>query len=321
MADFNWQAAFSHPLTRLGAGMMVGSDPRRTGLGGLGYGLMSAQQGMAEQARFAEESERNRRLADLQAQTLQAKMAAQERQRAMTEAFAMTFPEAQRPAVMVNPTAFAQPVTPATPQAPVAVMGPDNTPIYVTREQALGMEPFKAPLVQVGATKPANIPGYAIVEDPNQPTGYRYEKVEGAPEKGQTPEQREVAKMDKVALEALASLDRLEELVTQYGGEPLPGGGRPSMESAVRRAALTMKNVAEMGALQGREEQMLYELIGDPTEAFASIKGRETYLQKIAEARRFVEDKRRIFGGQDKTMPKVGEMVQTSSGPVTRVED
>ena len=38
---------------------------------------------------------------------------------------------------------------PAAPGAPVAVMGPDGRPQYVTREQAIGMTPFTAPAIKM----------------------------------------------------------------------------------------------------------------------------------------------------------------------------
>ena len=38
---------------------------------------------------------------------------------------------------------------PAAPSAPVAVMGPDGRPQYVTREQAIGMTPFTAPAIKM----------------------------------------------------------------------------------------------------------------------------------------------------------------------------
>ncbi len=308
MVDYN--QFFQNPLTILGAGMMQGADPRGEGLGGLGFGLLNTANIMREQEALGAEQERARQLADLQIQTFRAKQAQVERAMQQQERFE-TMPgldETQRALIQAG---YGQDVAKqlTTPEKLSAAARMYNE---AGGQAGTGMTLFEfmqspaAPGTKIsvgGVSKPPDIPGFATIQDPREPTGYRYVRVGGGPEKAATPEKREAAKMDKTAQEALASLDRLEELVNQYGAEPLPGGGRPSMESAVRRAALTMKNVAEMGALQGREEQMLYELIGDPTEAFSSLKGKESYLQKLKEARKFVEDKRRIFGRQEDTTP------------------
>ncbi len=54
MAD--WEQFIQHPLTQMGAGIMVGADPDREGLGGVGFGIMQANKALmarqqAEQAR------------------------------------------------------------------------------------------------------------------------------------------------------------------------------------------------------------------------------------------------------------------------------
>ena len=107
---------FQNPLVMLGAGMMRGADPRGEGLGGLGFGLLNTGQILRQQQQLDVENERARQLADLQMRAFQAK-------------------QAQPPKV----------------EAPVAIMGPEGKPIYVTREQALGQQAFKQPLVQVGS--------------------------------------------------------------------------------------------------------------------------------------------------------------------------
>ena len=61
---------------------------------------------------------------------------------------------------------------PAAPSAPVAVMGPDGRPQYVTREQAIGMTPFSPAAVKVmggGAGGGTRAPAM-----PKAPAGYRY---------------------------------------------------------------------------------------------------------------------------------------------------
>ena len=73
--DFDWNAALGHPLTGLGAGMMQAGDPLRSGLGGIGTGILNANQVMQARQQQEIENERARQLADIQMQTFQARMA------------------------------------------------------------------------------------------------------------------------------------------------------------------------------------------------------------------------------------------------------
>lgn len=69
---FDWQGAFNHPLTLMGAGMMAGADPNQTGFGGIGRGIMQAGQVMRDQNQLEVENKRMRDLADLQMRTFAA---------------------------------------------------------------------------------------------------------------------------------------------------------------------------------------------------------------------------------------------------------
>ncbi len=82
-----------NPWTRAGAAIMAASDPHRQGLGGLGLGLMQAQQGLQEQDRLAAEQARAAQLADLQMRMMQAKLGAQQRQQEATEQMAAAYPQ------------------------------------------------------------------------------------------------------------------------------------------------------------------------------------------------------------------------------------
>jgi hypothetical protein len=64
---------------------------------------------------------------------------------------------------------------PAAPGAPVAVMGPDGRPQYVTREQAIGMTPFTAPAIKMmgGGAGGAGGGGRATPTG-KAPSGYRF---------------------------------------------------------------------------------------------------------------------------------------------------
>lgn len=77
MADY--MGMMTHPLTRLGAGMMAGFDPQRQGLGGFGLALAGTGRDLIEEQRYEQEQARARQLADLQLQTFQAELAAKQR--------------------------------------------------------------------------------------------------------------------------------------------------------------------------------------------------------------------------------------------------
>lgn len=108
MNGFDWQRALAHPLTMIGAGMMAGSDPRGTGFGGIGQGLMYAGETMRSQEQLAEENERARMLADLQMQEYQAKLSGMEARRQREAEYLGSLPEAQRPLAAVDPGMFAR---------------------------------------------------------------------------------------------------------------------------------------------------------------------------------------------------------------------
>jgi hypothetical protein len=112
-------------------------------------------------------------------------------------------------------TAPREPV-PVAPSAPVAVMGPDGRPQFVTREQAIGMTPFSPAAVKVmggggtggGRAAPAGKapPGYRFT-----PTG-DLEAIPGGPAAAKLGEA--VAKKDEGMTQASNILDSLEAAYT-----------------------------------------------------------------------------------------------------------
>lgn len=72
MAFQDW---VQNPLVQFGGMLMAGSDPRMEGLGGVGRAITGTGQMLRQQAQLAEENERARMLADLQAQQLQQRIA------------------------------------------------------------------------------------------------------------------------------------------------------------------------------------------------------------------------------------------------------
>ena len=65
---------FQNPLVMMGARLMQASDPRMTGLGGLGAAITGTGQELQQRAQLAEENERARMLADLQMREIEGKL-------------------------------------------------------------------------------------------------------------------------------------------------------------------------------------------------------------------------------------------------------
>lgn len=107
---------------------------------------------------------------------------AQDQQRAMQEFFAGKDPRLAALAAFAPDAATdiytkTEFPTPSEMQAPVAVMGP-NGPMYVTREQALGMRPYDRPPISL-TNIPAPPSGY-FYKDPTNPSA-GLSAIEGGP--------------------------------------------------------------------------------------------------------------------------------------------
>ena len=106
---------------------------------------------------------------------------------------------------------------PAAPSAPVAVMGPDGRPQFVTREQAIGMTPFSPAAVKVMGGG-AGAGGGRATPAGKAPPGYRFtptgdlEAIPGGPAAAKLDEA--VAKKDEGMTQASNILDSLEAAYT-----------------------------------------------------------------------------------------------------------
>lgn len=113
-------------------------------------------------------------------------------------------------------TAPREPV-PVAPSAPVAVLGPDGRPQFVTREQAIGMTPFSPAAVKVMGGSDASGGGRAAPVG-KAPPGYRFtptgdlEAIPGGPAAAKLGEA--TAKKDEGVTQASNILDSLEAAYT-----------------------------------------------------------------------------------------------------------
>jgi hypothetical protein len=122
---------------------------------------------------------------------------------------------------------------PAAPSAPVAVMGPDGRPQYVSREQAIGMTPFSPASVKFiggGAGAGGTRAGGGAM--PKAPPGYRYtptgdlEAIPGGPvaaKQGEALNKQETGRAQATDIldslgDAYAELDRMKAIPSQQRG-------------------------------------------------------------------------------------------------------
>lgn len=97
--DFDWNAAFNHPLTLMGAGMMAGADRTGGGFGGIGQGLMHAQRGLMQQQELEQQAASQRENAQwkqFQMEQARAKMAAEAERAKQLEAYGNATPQVRR---------------------------------------------------------------------------------------------------------------------------------------------------------------------------------------------------------------------------------
>lgn len=170
-------------------------------------------------------------------------------------------------------TAPREPV-PVAPSAPVAVMGPDGRPQYVTREQAIGMTPFSPATVKVmggGAGGGTRAPAM-----PKAPAGYRYtpagnlEAIPGGPaaagpnltpkeiqkREASLPQARQAVSTVSNTMSVIGeTVDRL--LANRDGLNGITGlisGRTPGITDAARQAEADIDQLKNLAFIQGITE-------------------------------------------------------------------
>lgn len=165
---------------------------------------------------------------------------------------------------------------PVAPSAPVAVMGPDGRPQYVSREQAIGMTPFTAPAIKFmggGAGGAAPARSAAMLKPPS---GYRYtatgdlEAIPGGPaaagpnltpkdiqkREASLPQARQAVSTVSNTMSVIGeTVDRL--LANRDGLNGITGliGGRtPGITDAARQAEADIDQLKNLAFIQGITE-------------------------------------------------------------------
>jgi hypothetical protein len=163
---------------------------------------------------------------------------------------------------------------PAAPSAPVAVMGPDGRPQFVTREQAIGMTPFSPAAVKVmggGAGGGTRAPAM-----PKAPAGYRYtptgdlEAIPGGPAAaGPNLTPKDIQKREAALPQARQAVSTVSNTMSVIGETVdrllanrdglngvtgLVGGRTPGITDAARQAQADIDQLKNLAFIQGITE-------------------------------------------------------------------
>jgi hypothetical protein len=166
---------------------------------------------------------------------------------------------------------------PVAPSAPVAVMGPDGRPQYVSREQAIGMTPFSPTSVKfIGGGAGGAGGGTRAPAMPKAPAGYRYtptgdlEAIPGGPaaagpnltpkdiqkREASLPQARQAVSTVSNTMSVIGeTVDRL--LANKAGLNGITGliGGRtPGITDAARQAEADIDQLKNLAFIQGITE-------------------------------------------------------------------
>lgn len=160
--------------------------------------------------------------------------------------------------------------------------------------------------VQIGGSVQGKPPeGYRWSEDRT-----RLEPIPGGPKDpnsntGITTDQRNKLASARVAHGNIASLmDRMKTMVQQGGTAILPGERNSQLGSMHTAILMEMKNLLELGVLNGNDEELIRRMIPDPTSMSSLVKDP---LIGLAEARGYIDTKlknaEQIYGGGASAMP------------------
>jgi hypothetical protein len=163
---------------------------------------------------------------------------------------------------------------PVAPSAPVAVMGPDGRPQFVTREQAIGMTPFSPAAVKVmggGAGGGTRAPAM-----PKAPAGYRYtptgdlEAIPGGPAAaGPNLTPKDIQKREAALPQARQAVSTVSNTMSVIGETVdrllanrdglngvtgLVGGRTPGITDAARQAQADIDQLKNLAFIQGITE-------------------------------------------------------------------
>jgi hypothetical protein len=163
----------------------------------------------------------------------------------------------------------------AAPSAPVAVMGPDGRPQYVSREQAIGMTPFTPAAVKfIGGG--AGGAGAGAPAMPKAPAGYRYtptgdlEAIPGGPAAaGPKLTPKDIQKREAALPQARQAVSTVSNTMSVIGETVdrllanrdglngitgLIGGRTPGITDAARQAEADINQLKNLAFIQGITE-------------------------------------------------------------------
>ncbi len=293
MADF--RTMLTDPLTVLGASMMAGSDPNRTGLGGIGEALLGTgqyihaqDQAAIEQQRYAEEQARARQMADLQMQLIRSKIAGAGPSYSKTPTY-VKGPGGELGIVQLSDTG--QPLLTPLPEGYEAV----RQPTFLN----IGSGYASVPYGEVAPTGPFVPMGIS----PEQQPGFRREvatAAAGGRIAGET-RQQAIADLPGVAVTTGTALRQLNEIRNHPGLEAstglssllptLPGSDKADFEARMDQLA-GGAFLQALQALQGTGQ--ITEKEGEKAEQsiirMRRAVSKDDFLDALADYERFIQD-------------------------------
>lgn len=286
LLDTNMRGLLYDPMFQMGVGLLsAGSTPGGSIASGLQTGMSNIQAMQQGQ---------------MQRQLMEAKLAEHQQQ----------VQQRQRQQAVLSKWQRGEELTPAElyyldPGAAVSSTLPDPTTLernLIAAGYQPGTPEFNEAMrgaIMKPQTVVNNVPelpaGYVPV-DPNDLS----KGVKPIPGSGKDPKNTsEYRKVDRQLKQVQGSVDSYEKLLNQYGAEVMPGKGKLELRTAYTNLLLDLKDLYNMGALQGPDLELMQQIIMDPTTFEAKgtevASGRDSLVgqlglvrQKLQEARQNV---------------------------------
>lgn len=198
---------------------------------------------------------------------------------------------------VMGPSAYAQAQMKPQDMELKAVIGPDGTPRYVTEPEALGMEPYSKPMVQIGdRIGPPPAPGAQWLDAktgkfmaPTGPGGeMEIDFVRGS--KGWQDKQAALAApriFDRAAQE-------LESAVNSYGAQKLPTEAQADLSTYYTYWLTALRNAEKLGAIDRADLELIEGMVTNPSTW--SLRTKDAILQQIRTSRRLFNERAKIEG-------------------------
>lgn len=210
------------------------------------------------------------------------------------------------------------------PNAAISMMQPDRTTLQQNLIAA-GYQPG-SPEFQQAMLTAINKPQTVVQNIPELPSGFvpvdpndLSKGVKPIPGSSADPvNTQEYRGLARNIADVEASLNTYEGLLNQYGAEVIPGEGQLQLDAAYIDMLMGLKDLYELGALTGPDQQMIERVLADPTSAKAKateiVSGRKSLVNQLG----LVRDKLR--GARERLSKQYGAPLEEDprTGTVNR---